>query len=43
VKLVVPQSDRPYYADLVDGQIAWSSQLVMTECFSARPATFASP
>jgi hypothetical protein len=38
VKLVVPQSDSPYYADLVEGQIVWSSQLVMTDCFSARPA-----
>ena len=37
VKLVAPESDRPYYADLVEGQIVWSSQLVMTECFSARP------
>ena len=35
VKLVVPESDSPYYADLVEGQIVWSSQLVMTECFSA--------
>ena len=43
VKLVVPQPDSPYYADLVAGQIVWSSQLVMTECFAARRATFAFP
>ena len=38
VKLVVPESDSPYDADLVEGQIVSSSQLVMSECFSARPA-----
>ena len=35
VKLVVRESDSSFYARLVDRQIAWSSQVAITECFSA--------
>lgn len=35
VKLLVPEPDSAWYADLVEGQIVWSSQLIVTECFSA--------
>ena len=35
VKLVVREPDSAFYARLVDRQIVWSSQLAMTECFSA--------
>ena len=35
VKLLVREPDSHFYAALVDGQPAWSSQLVLVECFSA--------
>ncbi len=35
VKLVVREPDSAFYARLVDRQIVWSSQLALTECFSA--------
>lgn len=35
VKLLVREPDSAFYARLVDGQIAWSSHLVVTECCSA--------
>jgi predicted nucleic acid-binding protein len=35
VKLLVREADSAHYARIVDGQIAWSSQLLLTECYSA--------
>jgi predicted nucleic acid-binding protein len=35
VKFVVRESDSLFYADMVDGQIAWSAELALSECFSA--------
>jgi predicted nucleic acid-binding protein len=35
VKLLVRESDSLFYADMVDGQIAWSADLALSECFSA--------
>lgn len=35
LKLLVRESDSAYYVDLVDGEIVWSSQIVVTECCSA--------
>ncbi len=35
VKLLVREPDSDFYAALVDGQVAWSSQLSLVECFSA--------
>ena len=35
VKLLVREPDSAHYARLVDGQIAWSSRIVLTECMSA--------
>jgi predicted nucleic acid-binding protein len=35
VKLVVREPDSAFYARLVDGQIVWSSQIALTECYSA--------
>ena len=35
VKLVVREPDSAFYAELVDGEVVWSSQIVVTECFSA--------
>jgi predicted nucleic acid-binding protein len=35
VKLLVRESDSLFYADIVDGQIAWSAELALSECFSA--------
>jgi predicted nucleic acid-binding protein len=35
VKLLVREPDSDFYAELVDGQPAWSSQLLVVECFSA--------
>jgi len=35
VKLVVRESDSVFYADMVDGQIVWSAELALSECFSA--------
>jgi predicted nucleic acid-binding protein len=35
VKLLVRESDSVFYADMVDGQIAWSADLTLSECFSA--------
>jgi predicted nucleic acid-binding protein len=35
VKVLVREPDSDFYATLVDGQVAWSSQLVLVECFSA--------
>lgn len=35
VKLLVREPDSEFYAQLVEGGIVWSSQVVLTECFSA--------
>jgi predicted nucleic acid-binding protein len=35
VKLVVREDDSAHWAGLVDGQILYSSELMLTECFSA--------
>jgi predicted nucleic acid-binding protein len=35
VKLLVREADSDFYVALVDGQPAWSSSLVVVECFSA--------
>lgn len=35
VKLLVKEPDSGFYAELVEGEIVWSSQIVVTECFSA--------
>jgi predicted nucleic acid-binding protein len=35
VKLVAREPDSTFYAQMVDGEIVWSSQIVVTECFSA--------
>jgi len=35
VKLLVREADTAFYARLVEGEIVWSSQIVVTECFSA--------
>ncbi len=35
VKLVVRESDSLFYANMVDGQIAWSAELALSECFAA--------
>ncbi len=35
VKLVARESDSLFYADMVEGQIAWSAELALSECFSA--------
>lgn len=35
VKLLVREPDSDFYVSLVDGKPAWSSQLVVVECFSA--------
>jgi predicted nucleic acid-binding protein len=35
VKLLVREPDSLFYADMVDGQIAWSAELALTECLSA--------
>jgi len=35
VKLVVRESDSLFYANMVDGEIAWSAELALSECFSA--------
>jgi predicted nucleic acid-binding protein len=35
VKLLVREPDSDFYAALVDGQLAWSSQLVLVECRAA--------
>jgi predicted nucleic acid-binding protein len=35
VKLVTRESDSTHWAKLVDGQILFSSELMLTECFSA--------
>ncbi len=35
VKLLVREPDSMFYADMVDGQIAWSAELALSECFSA--------
>lgn len=35
VKLVTHESDSAHWARLVDGQILFSSELMLTECFSA--------
>ncbi len=35
VKLLVREPDSGFYVGLVEGQVVWSSQLIMTECFSA--------
>ena len=34
MKLLVPEGDSAFYAE-VEGEIVWSSQIVVTECFSA--------
>lgn len=35
VKLVVREPDSTYYARLVDGSLVWSSEITVTECYSA--------
>lgn len=35
VKLLVREPDSRFYAELVEGEVVWSSQIVVTECFSA--------
>lgn len=35
VKLLVREPDSDFYAALVDGQIVWSSHVIVTEAFSA--------
>jgi hypothetical protein len=35
VKLLVREPDSAFYADLVEGEIVWSSQIIVTEAFSA--------
>ncbi len=35
VKLVTRENDSTHWANLVDGQILFSSELMLTECFSA--------
>ena len=35
VKLVTREVDSTHWANLVDGQILFSSELMLTECFSA--------
>ena len=35
VKLLVREPDSLFYAGLVDGQVAWSAELALSECFSA--------
>jgi predicted nucleic acid-binding protein len=35
VKLLLPEPDSSYYADLVDGQLVYSAEIVLTECHSA--------
>ena len=35
VKLLVREPDTDFYVALVDGQPAWSSQLILVECLSA--------
>lgn len=35
VKLLVREPDSPHYVRLVDRQIVWSSDIVLTECLSA--------
>lgn len=35
VKLVVREPDSSHWAALVDGQVLWSSEVMLTECFSA--------
>jgi uncharacterized protein len=35
LKLLVREPDSAHYVKLVDGQIIWSSQIILTECFSA--------
>jgi predicted nucleic acid-binding protein len=35
VKLLVREPDSDFYAQVVEGEIVWSSQVVLTECFSA--------
>jgi predicted nucleic acid-binding protein len=35
VKLLVREPDSLFYANMVDGQIAWSAELALCECFSA--------
>lgn len=34
VKLLVRESDSLFYADMVDGQMAWSAEIALSECFS---------
>jgi len=35
VKFLVRETDSAFYAQLVEGEVVWSSQIVVTECFSA--------
>jgi predicted nucleic acid-binding protein len=35
VKLLVREPDSKFYTELVEGEIVWSSQIVVIECFSA--------
>ena len=35
VKLLVREPDSSYYAGLVEGQLVWSAELTLTECYAA--------
>ena len=35
VKLLVREPDSLYYAGLVEGQLVWSAELTLTECYAA--------
>jgi predicted nucleic acid-binding protein len=35
VKLLLPEPDSLYYAELVDGQLVYSAEIALTECHSA--------
>lgn len=35
VKLLVREADSSFYAGLVDGELMWSSELILTECYAA--------
>ena len=35
VKLLVPEADSSFYAGLVDGQVAWTAEIALAECYSA--------
>lgn len=35
VKLLVREADSSFYAGLVEGELMWSSELILTECYAA--------